>query len=132
MKAKTQVTHHIGLSMPDIKAATKLFAEALGFDQIGEKLNCQAAFVSDGTIMVTLWRVEDPERANSFYRHANISWHHLALHVASADDLEKLYTELATREDVAIEFKPEPLTGSTYRHMMCAIPGNSRFELIRG
>lgn len=67
-----------------------------------------------------------------FNRHTNIGLHHLALQVTSTDDLEKLYTELASREDVTIEFKPEPLGESIYRHMMCGIPGNIRLELIAG
>ncbi|TKB25582.1 VOC family protein [Desulfopila sp. IMCC35006] len=132
MKAKTQGAHHIGLSVPDVKAAANFFVEALGFDLVGEKPDYPAAFVSDGTILITLWRVADLERAKPFDRHINIGLHHLALHVVSSDDLEKLSTELASRDDVAIEFKPEPLTGSTYRHMMCAIPGNIRLELIAG
>lgn len=132
MKAKTQGAHHIGLSVPDVNSAVKFFVEALGFELVGEKPDYPAAFVSDGTIMVTLWRVKDPEKARSFNRHTNIGLHHLALQVASTDDLEKLYAELASREDVTIEFKPEPLAGSTYRHMMCEIPGNIRLELIAG
>lgn len=82
--------------------------------------------------MVTLWRVKDPARAKPFNRHTNIGLHHLALKVASIDNLEKLYTELAARDDVTIEFKPEPLGKSTYRHMMLGIPGNIRLELIAG
>lgn len=132
MKAKTQGVHHIGLSVPDVNSAVRFFVEALGFEKVGEKPEYPAAFVSDGVTMVTLWRVEDPGRAIPFNRRTNIGLHHLALHVASSDDLEKLYGELASREDVKIEFKPEPLTGSTYRHMMCGIPGNIRLELIAG
>jgi catechol 2,3-dioxygenase-like lactoylglutathione lyase family enzyme len=132
MKAKTQGAHHIGLSVPDVNSAVKFFVEALGFEQVGEKPDYPAAFVSDGIIMVTLWRVEDPEKARPFNRHTNIGLHHLALQVASTDDLEEIYAALADREDVTIEFKPEPLAGSTFRHMMCGIPGNIRLELIAG
>ena len=132
MKAKTQGVHHIGLTVPDINSARAFFVEALGFEQVGEKPDYPAFFVSDGTVMVTLWRAEDPAKATPFNRRSNIGLHHLALRVASTDDLEELYTELAAREDVTIEFKPEALGESELRHMMCAIPGNIRLELIAG
>ena len=34
------------------------------------------------------------------------------------------------RDDVTIEFAPEPLAGGPARHLMCRIPGNIRLELI--
>ena len=130
MKAKTQGVHHVGLTVPDINNARAFFIEALGFKQVGEVVDYPAFFVSDGTVMITLWRAEDPFTAIPFDRRTNIGLHHLALRVASVDELERLYTELATREDVKIEFKPEPLGDSMFRHMMCAIPGSIRLELI--
>lgn len=132
MKAKTQGIHHIDLSVPDLNAATLFFIEALGFELVGEKPEYPATFVSDGTVMLSLWRVKDPEKASPFNRHTNIGLHHLALGLASSNELDKLYGEFEKREDVVIEFKPEPLAGSTFRHMMCGIPGNIRLELIAG
>jgi hypothetical protein len=41
-----------------------------------------------------------------------------------------LHDELASREDVDIEFAPESLGGSPVQHMMCRIPGNIRLEVI--
>ena len=132
MTAKTQGAHHIGLTVPDINTARAFFVDALGFEQVGERPDYPAVFVSDGTIMLTLWRAEDPSNATPFNRRTNIGLHHLALRVASTDELEKLYIELAAREDVKIEFKPEALGESSLRHMMCSIPGNIRLELITG
>ncbi len=132
MKAKTQGVHHVGLTVPDINIARAFFVDALGFTQVGEKPEYPAVFVSDGTVMITLWRAEDPATATGFNRRSNIGLHHLALQVASTRDLEKLYTELAERQDVEIEFQPEALGESGLRHMMCAIPGNIRLELIAG
>jgi len=59
-----------------------------------------------------------------------IGLHHLALRVADADALTALHEDLAARRDVAIEFAPEPLGDGPARHMMCAIPGGIRLELI--
>ncbi len=132
MKAKTQGVHHIGLTVPDINNARAFFIDALGFEQVGENPEYPAVFVSDGSVMVTLWRAEDPSTATPFNRRKNIGLHHMALRVESVTELEKLYGELATREDVEIEFKPEILGGSTFNHMMCTIPGGIRLELIAG
>lgn len=130
MKATTQGVHHIGLTVPDIKSAREFFIDALGFEQVGEKPDYPACFVSDGTVMITLWQAEDPAAATPFNRRTNIGLHHLALKVPSIDDLEKLHKRLAERDDVEIEFHPEPLEGSPFRHMMCGIPGNIRVEFI--
>ena len=132
MKAKTQGVHHVGLSVPDTTAAARFFIDALGFTQVGEKPDYPAIFVSDGTTMITLWRVTDPEKATPFNRRTNIGLHHLALQVPSTINLEALHRELAQRADVEVEFKPEQLGKSTFRHMMLGIPGNFRLELIQG
>jgi catechol 2,3-dioxygenase-like lactoylglutathione lyase family enzyme len=130
MNAQTQGAHHIGLTVPDIKTASAFFIEALGFEQVAEDPEYPAVFVSDGTLMITLWRAQDPATATPFDRRTNIGLHHLALRVGSADKLEQLGRELAAREDVTIEFKPEALGTSGLRHLMCRIPGNIRLELV--
>ena len=128
--AKTQGIHHAGLSVPDLAAARTFFQDALGFRQVGEVPDYPAVFLSDGTVLITLWQVEDPARAVPFDRRHVIGLHHLALRVADATDLDGLHRELAARQDVKIEFAPEPLGGGPTRHMMCAIPGGIRLELI--
>lgn len=50
--------------------------------------------------------------------------HHVGLTVPD------LVAALSQRDDVQIEFDPEPLGGGNARHMMCRIPGNIRLELI--
>lgn len=127
---KTQGAHHVGLTVPDLDASRAFFVDALGFEQIGEIPDYPAVFVSDGSIMITLWQAEDPARAVSFDRRKNIGLHHLALRVGDASDLQRLSAELGTRDDLDIEFEPEGLGDSGIRHMMCRIPGNIRLELI--
>ena len=128
--ARTQGIHHAGLTVPDLAEARRFFEEALGFTVVGEKPDYPAVFLSDGTVMLTLWQVVNPESAVPFDRKKGIGLHHLALRVASAHDLDALHGELAARGDVAIEFAPEPLGAGPTRHMMCAVPGRIRLELI--
>ena len=128
--ARTQGAHHVGLTVPDLIASRAFFVDALGFSQIGEVPDYPAVFLSDGSIMITLWQAEDPATAVPFDRRTNIGLHHLALRVADRDELEHLASELGGRDDADIEFEPEHLGGTNIRHMMCRIPGNIRLELI--
>ena len=128
--ARTQGIHHAGLTVPDLAAARSFFEQALGFHPVGEVPAYPAVFLSDGTVLITLWQAEDPARALPFDRRRGIGLHHLALRVPDEAALDALHAELAARGDVAIEFAPEPLGGGPTRHMMCAIPGGIRLELI--
>lgn len=125
--AKTRGAHHIGLTVPDLEPARDFFIDALGFEQTGEIPDYPAVFVSDGTLMVTLWQAEDPASAVPFDRRANIGLHHLALRVP---ELDRLAFELKARDDVRIEFAPEALGNTGLRHMMCLIPGDIRVEFV--
>ena len=128
--SRTRGVHHVGLTVPDVGAARGFFVDGLGFEQVGEKPDYPAVFVSDGTTMITLWQAEDPASAVAFDRRRVIGLHHLALGIADAEALEALHGALAARDDVSIEFAPELLGGGPARHMMCRIPGNIRLEVI--
>lgn len=125
----TAGAHHVGLTVPDLEAAVRFFTEGLGYTKIGEVPSYPAAFVSDGTTMITLWQAEDPATATPFDRRRNLGLHHLALRVREGT-LDALHERLAARDDVQIEFPPEPLGGGATRHMMTRIPGGLRVELI--
>jgi len=127
---RTRGAHHVGLTVPDLAAARAFFVEALGFAVVGEVPEYPAVFVSDGTTMLTLWRAPDPAGARAFDRRRNIGLHHLALRVPDAAALAALAVDLRVRDGVEIEFEPEPLGDSGMRHMMCAIPGGIRLELV--
>lgn len=58
--------HHVGLAVPDLHLAQRFFVDVLGWSVVGGRPSYPAVFVSDGTTMLTLWRVADPEMANSF------------------------------------------------------------------
>lgn len=127
---RTQGIHHAGLTVPDLTATRAFFEGALGFELVGEVPDYPASFLSDGSVMITLWQAEDPASATPFDRRRNVGLHHFALKVADPAALTKLHSELAVRDDVAVEFAPEPLGGGPTQHMMCAIPGGIRLELI--
>jgi catechol 2,3-dioxygenase-like lactoylglutathione lyase family enzyme len=128
--ARTRGIHHAGLTVPDLSAARAFFEQALGFQAVGGLPDYPAVFLSDGEVMVTLWQAEDPTRARPFDRRHAIGLHHLALRVADGAALDALHEELAARRDVELEFPPEALGDGPTRHLMCAIPGGIRLELI--
>ncbi len=128
--AHTKGIHHLGLTVPDLGAATSFFLETLGFDQVGEKPDYPAVFVSDGTVMVTLWQAKDPTSAVPFDRKTNIGLHHFALRVESPERLDALHERVRGHPDVVTEFGPEPLGDGPTKHMMVTIPGGIRMEVI--
>ena len=128
--AITQGAHHIGLTVPDITATRNFFVDILGFKQVGEVPDYPAIFVSDGTIMLTLWQVIDRDNATPFDRRHNIGLHHFALKVDNLATLKSIHQTLLNTDGVEIEFAPEPLDGLPAHHMMFYIPGGVRMELI--
>ena len=125
----TAGAHHVGLTVPDLPAALGFFTEGLGYEQVGEVPDYPAAFVSDGATMITLWQAENGGEALPFDRRRHLGLHHLAIRV-SEGGLDALHERLAARDDVTIEFAPEPLGGGATRHMMTRIPDGLRVEFI--
>ncbi len=125
----TRGVHHIGLTVPDLEQTRKFFLETLGYDQVGDVPDYPAVFLSDGTIMITLWQATDPASAVAFDRKNVIGLHHLALTV-DADAIDGLCDKLKDTAAVEIEFEPEPLGDMPVRHMMCNIPGGIRVEFL--
>ena len=72
----------------------------------------------------------NPATATAFDRKNVIGLHHFALKVDGNGRLDDLHDKLRAHSDVDVEFAPEPLGGGPTRHMMCAIPGGIRMELI--
>ncbi|MGB3613988.1 MAG: VOC family protein [Elainellaceae cyanobacterium] len=128
--AATQGAHHIGLTVPDLTATRDFFVNTLEFKQVGEVPNYPAIFVSDGTLLLTLWQATDPDNATLFDRKNNIGLHHFALKVDGLDTLNALHDALKTTPGVDIEFAPKPLGNGPTQHMMFYIPGGVRMELI--
>jgi catechol 2,3-dioxygenase-like lactoylglutathione lyase family enzyme len=128
--AITKGAHHIGLTVPDLARTSAFFMATLGFAKVGENADYPAIFLSDKFIMITLRQAGDLATAAPFERKNVIGLHHLALKVENSDALDALHRTLSMTDDVEIEFAPEPLGDGPARHMMCAIPGGIRVELI--
>ncbi|HHP7231418.1 MAG TPA: VOC family protein [Xenococcaceae cyanobacterium] len=128
--AITKGSHHLGLTVPDITATRNFFVDVLDFKQVGEVPDYPAIFVSDGSIMLTLWQAIDPDNATTFDRKNNIGLHHFALKVDNLTTLQSIHQTLLNTAGVEIEFAPEPLKGLPAHHMMFYIPGGIRMELI--
>lgn len=128
--ARTAGVHHVGLTVPDLDEATAFFRDALAFEAIGGVPDYPSVFLSDGSVMLTLWQAANGKDATPFDRRHNLGLHHLSLQVAAEQDLDSLHADLASRKDVEIEFAPEALGNGPTRHLMCAIPGGIRLELI--
>lgn len=128
--AITQGAHHFGLTVPDLTATRNFFADTFGFEQVGEVPDYPAVFLSDGTLMLTLWQAVDPDKATPFDRKHIIGLHHFALKVDSLATLQSLHQTLANTPGVDIEFAPEPIGNGPTQHMMFYIPGGIRMELI--
>ena len=129
-QAATRGVHHLGLTVPDLEAARRFFLEALDYRQVGEVADYPAVFLSDGVTMITLWQAEDPQTTVPFDRKRVIGLHHLALTVENEVSLKDLHRCLQGRDDVEIEFAPEPLGNGPTQHMMSLIPGGIRVEFI--
>ncbi len=128
--AITKGAHHIGLTVPDLAKTRAFFLDTLGFSQVGEVPDYPAVFLSDGTTMVTLWQVANPDTAVPFDRKNVVGLHHLAMTVENGDALDALHETISATDGVDIEFAPEPLGSGPAKHMMCAIPGGIRVEFI--
>lgn len=127
----TQGVHHVGLTVRNLDQVRHFFINTLRYQQVGEKPDYPAVFVSDGKTMITLWQAADPTQLVEFDRKNVIGLHHLALAVDGTAALESLYQKLKKDNRVSIEFAPEPLGSGTKRHMMCNIPGGGiRIEFI--
>ncbi len=129
-RAITRGAHHIGLTVPDLNITQEFFVDILGFDVVGEVPGYPAVFLSDGTTMITLWQVENPDKASPFDRKNGIGLHHPALTIESDEVLDVLYQILLTTKGVEIDFSSESLGDGPTRHFIVSIPGGIRVEFI--
>lgn len=125
---KTLGAHHIGLTVPNVAETAKFFIDVLNFEKVAERPAYPAIFVSDGSVMITLWQAD--AGAAAFDRRTNCGLHHLAFKVADAAALEIVRRAIEAADGAEVEFAPEPLGDGPVRHMMCAIPGGLRVEFI--
>jgi len=125
----TRGIHHLGLAVPNLDEAERFFVEGLGWSVAGRRPDYPAAFVSDGAIVLTLWRIANPASAVAFDRRANVGLHHLALAVTDEAALMTVFDRVRQYPGVEIEFAPEPnRPGSSTLHFICSMPGGIRVE----
>jgi catechol 2,3-dioxygenase-like lactoylglutathione lyase family enzyme len=124
----TQGIHHLGLTVENLEEAKDFFVNLLGWKLIKEDASCPNAFVSDGSILITLWKTQI-DQPIAFNRKTNIGLHHLALRVADENELNETYQKIAKSKH-KIEFAPEFLKGGPSKHFMVYGPSQIRIELI--
>lgn len=121
---------HVGLTVTDLAASERFFVGELGFEKVGDDPEYPSVFLSNGEVLVTLWRATVPDLAVPFDRKRNVGLHHLAFSVDSFAALDALHARLEHATGVRIEFAPEPLAGGPARHMMIREPSGNRLEFI--
>jgi catechol 2,3-dioxygenase-like lactoylglutathione lyase family enzyme len=124
----TKGIHHLGLTVSKLEESAAFFTSILGWQEVKRDSDYPAIFVSDGTIMLTLWQNKETP-ATAFDKNRNIGLHHVAFRVESEAELHRLH-ELLVKHDVKIEFSPELLRQGPAKHMMCFEPSGIRVEFI--
>jgi len=124
----TRGTHHIGLSVSKLEESADFFISLLGWKEVRRNEEYPAIFVSDGSIMVTLWAIKE-KPSNQFNKNKNIGLHHVAFCIESKTELYNLYEKLVNNS-VKIEFSPEQLGQGPAKHMICYDPSGIRVEFI--
>jgi catechol 2,3-dioxygenase-like lactoylglutathione lyase family enzyme len=123
-----QGIHHLGLAVSNLAATSAFFCDLLGWKQVRKVDEYPAIFVSNGSIMFTLWQTD--ENPVSFDRKKNVGLHHVALHLDSEQELHDLHKIFESSDLVEIEFSPESLGQGPAKHMMCYEPSGIRVEFI--
>ena len=124
---ETSGVHHIGLTVKDLNLTADFFIKALNLKKVGEKKDYPAIFVTDGTVLITLWQAQSKTPVN-FNRKNNIGLHHLALKLNSFTALDSMYEKLKVWPGVRFEFSPELMGNGPNKHMILYEPGGIRIE----
>ena len=127
---QTRGLNHLGLAVQNLDATRDFFVELLGWQESGRDEGYPRTAVSDGTLRLTLWQVDNAQSVIEFNRRTNIGLHHLALEVATENELNAVAARLAAAPNVTIEFLPQDVGQGPRKHMMCFEPGGIRVEFI--
>ncbi len=126
--AITKGTHHIGLTVSKLEESAAFFTSLLGWKEVKRNNDYPAIFVSDGSVMVTLWKNKE-KPPTPFDRSRHIGLHHVAFEVESEADLTKIHDKLM-KNKMTIEFSPELIREGPAKHMICYEPSGIRVEFI--
>ena len=119
---------HIGLTVGDLEKSVKFFGELLGWSVCGGDEAYPSCYLENGAAKITLWQAKT-DTPRSFDRHSNIGLHHLALSVASQEQLISLFGQVSEWPGVSVEFAPEPSGSGPKWHFMFTEPGGCRLEV---
>jgi catechol 2,3-dioxygenase-like lactoylglutathione lyase family enzyme len=122
----TKGTHHIGLTVSKLEESADFYISLLGWKEVRRNAEYPAIYVSDGSVMVTLWATKE-QPSSPFNKNKNIGLHHVAFQVGSEADLNSIHKRLING-GVQIEFAPELLGKGPAKHMMCYEPSGIRVE----
>jgi len=125
----TQGVHHLGLTVSRLAESAAFFTETLGWQEVRRVPEYPAIFVSDGSVLVTLWQTVEANLSQSFDYQHNVGLHHVAFRVSSRDALDAVFARVQA-SGAHIEFAPESLRGGPIVHMMCLEPSGIRVEFI--
>lgn len=120
--------HHLGLAVSNLAATSAFFCDLLGWKLVKKVPEYPAHFVSNGSVMFTLWQTD--ENPVSFDRKTNVGLHHVAILMDSEQELLDLYQKFEASDLVSIEFKPEFLGDGPTKHMIVNEPSGVRIEFI--
>lgn len=124
----TSGIHHLGLTVSKLEESADFFKNLLGWKEVKRREDYPAIFVSDGTIMLTLWAAKDVP-ALPFDKNRNIGLHHVALTVTNKETLQVVHEKLVNA-GVPLEFAPQLLGPGPAMHLMCYEPSGIRVEII--
>ncbi|WP_346896531.1 VOC family protein [uncultured Roseibium sp.] len=126
----TKGINHLGLTVRDLDQTTAFFTDLLGWTLLGRDDSYPRTTVTDGHSRFTLWQADRSQPMTSFDRKTNIGLHHVALEVATKEDLVAMADKVRSWPGIVMEFEPEPLGGGPRMHMIFAEPGGIRVEVI--
>jgi RimJ/RimL family protein N-acetyltransferase/catechol 2,3-dioxygenase-like lactoylglutathione lyase family enzyme len=124
----TRGAHHIGLTVSKLDESANFFVSFLGWKEVRRNEEYPAIYVTDGSIIVTLWATK-VEPSNQFNKDKNVGLHHVDFQVENIGDLSDIYVRLV-KSRVKIEFSLEMMGNGPAQHMMCYEPSGIRVEFI--
>ena len=78
---------HVALTVSNVDASESFFAHHLGFELVKRDTDHPAIYMTNGTVSLTLYRIADLGHEVQFDRKRNVGLHHLALSIASFEEL---------------------------------------------
>ena len=127
MSALTLGIDHLGLTVPDLEKTIAFFTGCLGWKEVGGKPEYPSKFISDGKSVLTIWQAQVDTPA-AFDRKKNLGLHHLALKIATEEELNAVFEKIREWPDVNIECAPEFSGSGPKVHFFINEPGGLRLE----